>query len=204
MTREPLGTFQALTKRVFDIALACIALVLLAPLFLGVAVLIKMDSPGPVFFRQRRRGYNLAEFGIWKFRTMTTLDDGDVVKQATVGDARVTRVGKYLRKYSIDELPQLFNVLRGEMSLVGPRPHAVAHDRFFEKRIAMYPRRLNVKPGITGWAQVNGFRGATETDALMHQRVEHDLYYIDNWSLLLDVYIVILTVISRKTMQNAC
>jgi Undecaprenyl-phosphate glucose phosphotransferase len=203
LTRQPLGPLEALSKRLFDIALASLALVLLAPVLLVVAALIKLDSKGPVFFRQRRRGYNLEEFAIWKFRTMTTLDDGDVVKQATVNDARVTRIGRILRKTSIDELPQLFNVISGEMSLVGPRPHAVAHDRFFEKRIAHYPRCLNVKPGITGWAQVNGLRGATETDEAMRQRVEHDLYYIDNWSVALDIYIILLTVFSRRSLRNA-
>ncbi|NOT70949.1 MAG: exopolysaccharide biosynthesis polyprenyl glycosylphosphotransferase [Hyphomicrobium sp.] len=203
LTREPLGPFEAMTKRAFDVASSSIALVLLSPLFLVIAALIKLDTPGPVFFRQRRRGYNLIEFGIWKFRTMTVQDDGDVVVQATRNDARVTRLGRFLRKSSLDELPQLFNVLRGEMSLVGPRPHAVAHDRFFEKRIALYPRRLNMKPGITGWAQVNGFRGATETDEAMSNRVDHDLYYIDNWSVAFDIYIVMLTVLSRKAQQNA-
>ena len=203
LTREPLRPFEAAAKRLVDLAGASLALLLLAPLLFAVGVLVKLDSKGPVFFRQRRRGYNHEEFGIWKFRTMSTLDDGDTIKQAQQGDARITRFGQYLRKYSIDELPQLINVLRGEMSLVGPRPHAVAHDRFFEKRIAMYPRRLNVKPGITGWAQVNGFRGATETDESMALRLEHDLYYIDNWSLLFDFYIMLLTVLSRKTMQNA-
>lgn len=203
LNREPLRPFEAASKRGLDLIAGSLAIILLSPLLLAVALLIKLDSPGPVFFRQRRRGYNLQEFGIWKFRTMTTLDDGDTVRQARAGDERVTRAGRILRKYSLDELPQLFNVLRGEMSLVGPRPHAVAHDRFFEKRIAMYPRRLNVKPGITGWAQVNGFRGATESDTSMANRVEHDLYYIDNWSLLFDVYIMLLTIFSRKTMRNA-
>jgi polysaccharide biosynthesis protein PslA len=203
LTREPLGPFEAMSKRGFDAVLGSIALFLLSPLFLLLAAIIKLDSPGPVFFRQRRRGFNLEEFGIWKFRTMTALEDGDVVHQATQNDMRVTRVGRLLRKYSLDELPQLFNVIRGEMSLVGPRPHAVAHDRFFEKRIAAYPRRLNMKPGITGWAQVNGFRGATETDDAMSQRVEHDLYYIDNWSIAFDFYIVFLTVVSRKASLNA-
>jgi polysaccharide biosynthesis protein PslA len=203
LVREPLGPFEALSKRVFDVLASSIALLLLSPLFVVLALAIKYDSKGPVYFRQRRRGFNLEEFGIWKFRTMSVLEDGDVVRQATQNDARVTRVGKILRKYSLDELPQLFNVLSGEMSLVGPRPHAVAHDRFFEKRIALYPRRLNMKPGITGWAQVNGFRGATETDDAMSARVDHDLYYIDNWSISFDVYIVFLTVFSRKTMQNA-
>jgi Undecaprenyl-phosphate glucose phosphotransferase len=203
LTREPLGPFEAMTKRAFDVSSACVALLLLSPLFLLIAVLVKIDSRGPVFFRQRRRGYNLIEFGIWKFRTMTVLDDGDEVRQATANDVRVTRIGRLLRKYSLDELPQLFNVIRGEMSLVGPRPHAVAHDRFFEKRIAFYPRRLNMKPGITGWAQVNGFRGATETDEAMSNRVDHDLYYIDNWSVAFDIYIVLLTMMSRKAQQNA-
>lgn len=203
LTREPLGPFEAMTKRAFDVTSASVALVLLSPLFLLIAAVIKYNSRGPVFFRQRRRGYNLIEFGIWKFRTMTVLDDGDVVHQASENDVRVTRIGRLLRKYSLDELPQLFNVIRGEMSLVGPRPHAVAHDRFFEKRIALYPRRLNMKPGITGWAQVNGFRGATETDEAMSNRVDHDLYYIDNWSVAFDVYIVLLTMLSRKAQQNA-
>ena len=203
LTREPIGPFGAATKRAVDLAAGSVALLLLAPLFAAIALLIKWDSPGPVFFLQRRRGFNLEEFAIWKFRTMSTLDDGDVVQQAIAGDARVTRVGRILRKFSLDELPQLFNVIKGEMSLVGPRPHAVAHDRFFEKRIALYPRRLNVKPGITGWAQVNGFRGATDTDEAMGQRVAHDLYYIDNWSLTFDLHILLLTVISPKAQRNA-
>lgn len=203
LTREPIRPLEAASKRLFDVALASVALILLAPLLGLVALAIKLDSKGPVFFRQRRRGYNLGEFRMWKFRTMMTLDDGDTIRQAKQGDDRVTRVGRILREYSLDELPQLLNVIAGDMSLVGPRPHAVAHDRFFEKRIEKYPRRLNVKPGITGWAQVNGLRGATETDYSMRQRVEHDLYYIDNWSLLFDVYIIALTVLSRKTFLNA-
>ena len=203
LTRVPLGPFEKLSKRTFDIVSAGLALVLLAPLFAIVAFMIKSDSRGPVFFRQRRRGFNLEEFAIWKFRTMTALEDGDAVRQATVNDQRVTGIGRWLRKYSLDELPQLWNVLKGEMSLVGPRPHAVAHDRFYERRIALYPRRLNMKPGMTGWAQVNGFRGATETDDAMRQRVDHDLFYIDNWSVAFDIYIVVLTVVSRKVMRNA-
>ncbi len=203
LTREPLGPFEAATKRGLDIAISGLALVLLAPVIGAIALRIKLDSAGPVFFRQRRRGYNLEEFSIWKFRTMMTLDDGDSVEQAKVGDTRVTTFGGFLRRYSFDELPQLINVFLGHMSLVGPRPHAVAHDRFFEKRIALYSRRLNVKPGITGWAQVNGFRGATDTDSAMMQRVEHDLYYIDNWSVAFDLYILFLTVVSAKARSNA-
>lgn len=203
LTAPPLGQLQSVTKRIFDLAAASVAVVLLAPLLLAIGVLIKCDSPGPVFFRQRRRGYNLREFKIWKFRTMTTMDDGAVVVQATAGDARVTRAGAVLRRLNLDELPQLFNVVAGEMSLVGPRPHAVAHDELFETRIAKYSRRLNVRPGITGWAQVNGLRGPTETDAAMQARVEYDLYYIDNWSITLDLYILAATVLSRKAFRNA-
>ena len=203
LTVPPLGPLQALAKRAFDVLVSGAALFLLAPLLVWVAILIKLSSPGPVFFRQHRRGYNHEEFRIWKFRTMTTLDDGEEIVQARPADSRVTWIGRYLRRYSIDELPQLVNVLKGEMSLVGPRPHAVAHDRLFEKRIVSYPRRLNVRPGITGWAQVHGLRGATETDDHMTQRVEHDLYYIDNWSIALDLYIVALTVLSPKAYRNA-
>ena len=203
LTREPLGPFEATSKRAFDILFSSLALFLLLPLFIVIAIVVKASGPGPVFFRQRRRGFNLEEFAIWKFRTMTTLEDGDTIRQATLNDQRVTAAGRLLRKYSLDELPQLFNVLRGQMSLVGPRPHAVAHDRFYERRIALYPRRLNMKPGITGWAQVNGFRGATDTDDAMRQRVDHDLYYIENWSVAFDFYIVMLTLISRKAARNA-
>ncbi|CAA2139727.1 UDP-glucose:undecaprenyl-phosphate glucose-1-phosphate transferase [Hyphomicrobium sp. ghe19] len=203
LTRPPLGPLEAATKRWFDMVAAGVALTLLSPLFAVIAVLIKLDSRGPVFFKQRRRGYNTAEFQIWKFRTMTSLDDGDVIVQATENDGRVTALGNILRRTSLDELPQLINVLKGEMSLVGPRPHAVAHDRYFERHIERYPRRLNVKPGITGWAQVNGFRGETRTEEAMRQRVDHDLYYIDNCSVGFDLYILLLTLISPKAKRNA-
>ena len=203
LTAAPMGPMQALAKRAFDFFFAGLALVLLAPVFVLIAALIKLDSNGPVFFRQRRRGYNHQEFRIWKFRTMTTLEDGESITQATRGDARVTRVGRWLRKLNFDELPQLINVLVGEMSLVGPRPHAVAHDLHFETRILDYSRRLNVKPGITGWAQVHGLRGATETEEAMRHRVEFDIHYIENWSIVLDLYIIILTVISPKAYRNA-
>ena len=203
LSATPAHPVEVVGKRLFDITAASCALVLLSPLFLLTAILIKLDSRGPVFFRQHRRGYNHREFRIFKFRTMTTLDNGDRVEQARVNDPRVTRVGRVLRKSSIDELPQLLNVLKGEMSIVGPRPHAVAHDRFFETRIDRYARRLNVKPGITGWAQVNGFRGETSTDEKMSQRVAHDLYYIDNWSLAFDLYIIVLTLTSPRAFSNA-
>ena len=203
LTKAPLGPLQSFVKRLFDVVAATIGLVLLSPVFLIVSILIKWDSPGPVFFRQFRLGYNQREFRIFKFRSMKVEEESGTVRQASRNDPRVTRVGRLLRRYNIDELPQLLNVLRGEMSIVGPRPHAVAHDRLFEKRIEMYPRRLNVRPGITGWAQVHGHRGETDTDNKMAARVEHDLYYIDNWSLWLDIYIVALTVLSPKAYHNA-
>jgi exopolysaccharide biosynthesis polyprenyl glycosylphosphotransferase len=203
LSSAPVRPVAVLGKRVFDVVVALLALIVLAPVFVLFAALIKGDSAGPVFFRQRRRGYNHREFSIYKFRTMTTLDDGDHVKQACRNDPRVTRVGRVLRRWNLDELPQLLNVLKGEMSIVGPRPHAVAHDRFFETRIDRYARRLNVKPGITGWAQVNGFRGETDTDEKMSQRVAHDLHYIDNWSLAFDLYIIVLTVTSPRAFANA-
>ncbi len=203
LTAPPLAPLQLFSKRAFDIVLSGIALLLLSPLFLFVAAAIKLTSPGPVFFRQRRSGYNCEEFRIWKFRTMTTMEDGEGVVQAAPGDARVTPIGHYLRALNIDELPQLINVLRGDMSIVGPRPHAVTHDHAFAKRVSSYSRRLNVLPGITGWAQVNGFRGPTQNDTLLRGRIRHDLYYLDNWSMLFDLYIIALTLLSPKSYRNA-
>ena len=168
----------------------------LAPALAAVAFAIWLETGRPVLFRQRRYGFNQQEFRIIKFRTMTTLED-DVVRQVTRGDRRVTRVGRFLRKWNIDELPQLINVLKGDMSLVGPRPHALAHNREYERKIALYARRHNVLPGITGWAQVNGFRGETDTDDKMRRRVDHDLYYIDNWSPWFDLRILLKTLLSR-------
>ncbi len=203
LVRRPMGLAEVALKRTFDLVMGSVGLVLLLPLFAIVAVAIKLDSRGPVFFLQRRYGFNQQPFRIWKFRTMLTLDDGDVVRQASTNDPRITRVGRFLRRWNIDELPQLLNVLRGEMSLVGPRPHALAHDHTYEGRIALYARRHNVRPGITGWAQVNGFRGETDTDEKMRARVEHDLTYIDNWSLGLDLLILLRTVFSPKAYRNA-
>ncbi|MFY9294686.1 MAG: exopolysaccharide biosynthesis polyprenyl glycosylphosphotransferase [Methylorubrum rhodinum] len=200
--RRPLSAGEVMLKRVFDLTLAGIGLILLAPLFLAVAVLIKLDSPGPVFFRQRRYGFNQQAFGVFKFRSMKVQPDGPF-RQASRDDDRITRIGALLRKTNIDELPQLLNVILGDMSLVGPRPHALAHDRSFERRIALYARRHNVKPGITGWAQVNGFRGETRTDAAMEARVQADLHYIDNWSIWLDISIIVQTVISPRAYRNA-
>ncbi len=199
----PLGPMQLLVKRTFDVVVASLALLLLAPLFAVVAVLIRLDSAGPVFFLQTRGGYNQRTFRIWKFRTMTVTEDGNSIVAAKRGDARVTPVGRILRKYNVDELPQLINVLFGEMSIVGPRPHAVLHDHVYGDRIQEYPRRLRVKPGITGWAQINGLRGSTEHDEDMRQRVAADLYYAENYSLLLDLYIIGMTVVSPKSYRNA-
>ena len=203
LTRRPLSRREIIQKRLFDLTLAAAALVLATPLLVLVALLIKLDSPGPIFFVQRRYGFNQQPFRIIKFRTMRTLDDGAVIQQARPDDPRLTRIGRWLRRWNIDEIPQLFNVLTGDMSLVGPRPHALSHDREYEYRISMYARRHNVKPGITGWAQINGYRGETDTEEKMRKRVEYDLFYIDNWSLWLDLKIIVRTVLSRTAYQNA-
>ena len=197
LTRAPLGWFERMQKRLLDVTVAAGVLVVLAPLLALVALMILAESGRPLLFRQRRYGFNQQEFRIIKFRTMTTLDDGDVVQQARRNDPRITRLGRFLRKWNIDELPQLINVLKGDMSLVGPRPHALSHNREYEQKIALYARRHNVLPGITGWAQVNGFRGETDTEEKMRRRVDHDLYYIDNWSLWLDLRILAMTLFSR-------
>ena len=190
-------------KRSFDMIFAAVGLTLALPLMLAVALAVKLESPGPVFFTQVRFGYNKQPFRIFKFRTMTAKDCGRRVRQATRDDFRVTRVGRFMRKFNIDELPQLVNVLRGEMSLVGPRPHAVAHDRQFARSIEIYGRRHNIKPGITGWAQVNGLRGPTDTSEKIERRVKFDLHYIDHWTLGLDVWILVRTVFSRAAYRNA-
>jgi lipopolysaccharide/colanic/teichoic acid biosynthesis glycosyltransferase len=155
-----------------------------------VALAIRLETPGPVLFRQDRNGFNGRKFVIYKFRTMRVLENGTTIRQATSKDPRVTRLGRWLRRTSIDELPQLFNVIRGDMALVGPRPHAVAHNNQYEKMIANYAFRSHVKPGITGWAQVNGYRGETPTPEIMQQRVDHDIWYINNISPWLDLRIL--------------
>jgi lipopolysaccharide/colanic/teichoic acid biosynthesis glycosyltransferase len=164
-------------------------------LMLMTALLIKVDSPGPVLFLQNRNGFNGRTFRIVKFRTMHVLEDGDDIRQATRADPRVTRLGWWLRRANIDELPQLFNVLQGDMSLVGPRPHAVAHNSEFEKLVANYAFRHHVRPGITGWAQVNGYRGETPTPEVMAKRVEFDIWYINNWSIWTDIRILFRTLV---------
>ena len=191
--RPPLNVLERVQKRCLDIGLASFALLMLAPLILTAAILIKLDTPGPVIFRQSRRGFNGKPFEIWKFRSMSVTENGSTITQATKQDARVTRVGRFLRKTSIDELPQLWNVLRGEMSLVGPRPHALAHDNYYDQVISNYVYRHHMKPGLTGWAQVNGFRGETPTIDLMEKRVEYDVWYVSNWSIWMDFRIILRT-----------
>jgi len=203
LQRGPRSVFERGVKRAIDIIVAGAALLLLLPLFVMTAIAIKLDSPGPIIFRQTRSGFNGRQFKIMKFRTMSVLEDGETVVQAEPNDKRVTRVGAWLRRTSIDELPQLFNVLQGQMSIVGPRPHAVAHDSEFSNQVAKYAYRHHVKPGITGWAQVHGFRGRTSKVSDIEKRLELDLWYIDNWSLALDFKIALMTVIEIAHGENA-
>jgi putative colanic acid biosynthesis UDP-glucose lipid carrier transferase len=203
LQRGPRTLLERGVKRTIDLVVAGLALLLLLPLFVMTAIAIKLDSPGPVIFRQRRSGFNGRQFQIMKFRTMSVLEDGETVVQAQPNDARITRVGSWLRRTSIDELPQLFNVLQGNMSLVGPRPHALAHDDEFTSVVAKYAYRHHVKPGITGWAQINGFRGQTTTVGDIEKRIELDLWYIDNWSLTLDFRIAVMTAIRVVQGENA-
>jgi undecaprenyl-phosphate galactose phosphotransferase/putative colanic acid biosynthesis UDP-glucose lipid carrier transferase len=193
LRRAPLARWECALKRAVDIVLAGGALIVFSPLMLITALCITLDSPGPILFRQTRNGFSGKSFNILKFRTMGVMEDGPVIRQATRDDPRVTRLGRILRRTNLDELPQLVNVLRGDMSLVGPRPHAAAHNGEYEQRIATYAFRYHVKPGITGWAQVNGYRGETKTVDLMEKRIEHDLWYINNWSIWLDIKILLRT-----------
>jgi putative colanic acid biosynthesis UDP-glucose lipid carrier transferase len=199
----PMRGTQALSKRMFDLTLASIAVVALVPLMLAIAVAIKLTSSGPLLFRQRRYGMDGEPIHILKFRSMTVCEDGGSVAQARRGDPRVTMLGRTLRRTSLDELPQLFNVLRGEMSLVGPRPHAVAHNEQYRKLISGYMLRHKVLPGMTGWAQVHGLRGETDTLEKMERRVHYDLDYLANWSLMLDVRILVRTVRIVLRGENA-
>ncbi len=203
LARPPLSPWARMAKRAMDIAGALTGVLLLSPLMLLAAVAIRLESPGPVLFRQKRRGFNGRTFHIYKFRTMHVMESDGPVHQARRNDPRITRVGRILRRLSIDELPQLFNVLKGEMSLVGPRPHAIDHDTIFERRVRRYARRRKVLPGITGWAQVNGYRGETDTREKLIRRIEYDLEYIERWSIWFDIYIILLTVLSPKTWKNA-
>jgi putative colanic acid biosynthesis UDP-glucose lipid carrier transferase len=194
---------DAWIKRLEDIVISALALLLLALPMVAIAVGVARSSPGPVFFKQRRYGLDGREILVWKFRSMTVCEDQGTVTQARKGDSRVTPFGAFLRRTSLDELPQFINVFQGTMSIVGPRPHAVSHNEHYRTLIGGYMLRHKVKPGITGWAQVNGFRGETESVDKMGRRVDFDLDYIRNWSLLLDIRIILMTFISGFVHQNA-
>lgn len=191
---SPFYGFTSLVKRIEDVVLASLILVMISPVLLAVAIGVKLSSPGPVLFKQERYGLDGKPIRVWKFRSMKAMEDGAVVKQATKGDPRITPFGGFIRRTSLDELPQFVNVLTGQMSIVGPRPHAVAHNEEYRGLIDKYMLRHHVKPGITGWAQINGLRGETDTLDKMEKRIEYDLIYIQNWSLWLDLKIVFLTI----------
>jgi len=199
----PFYGFNGMVKRASDLVLATGILLLISPLMLAIAAGVKLSSPGPVLFKQRRYGVDGRKIVVYKFRSMTVAEDGDVVRQATRNDSRVTRFGAFLRRSSLDELPQFINVLQGRMSVVGPRPHAVAHNELYRKLIRGYMIRHKVRPGITGLAQVNGMRGETDTVDKMKMRIEYDLAYLRNWSLALDLKIVLKTVLVVLRKQNA-
>jgi putative colanic acid biosynthesis UDP-glucose lipid carrier transferase len=199
----PFRGLNGLVKTITDFVLAAGILICIAPLLIAIAVGVKLSSPGPVLFKQRRYGVDGRQIVVYKFRSMTVLDDGEVVKQATRNDARVTRFGAFLRSSSLDELPQFINVLQGRMSVVGPRPHAVAHNELYRKLIRGYMIRHKVKPGITGLAQVNGWRGETDSVEKMKMRVLYDLEYLRSWSLLLDLQIVLKTALVVLKRSNA-
>jgi putative colanic acid biosynthesis UDP-glucose lipid carrier transferase len=199
----PFRGADGLVKRISDMVLAVVILLLISPLLIAISIGVKFTSPGPVIFKQRRYGLDGAEILVYKFRSMTVCEDGESIRQAQKGDGRITPLGEFLRRTSLDELPQFFNVLQGRMSIVGPRPHAVAHNELYRKIIKGYMVRHKVRPGITGWAQVNGFRGETETVEKMRSRVEYDLDYLRNWSLRLDLYIIMKTVFIVLRGQSA-
>ena len=199
----PFYGFNGVVKRLSDLVFASLILLLVSPLMLAIAVGVKLSSPGPILFRQRRYGVDGRKIVVYKFRSMTVAEDGDVVRQATRNDSRVTRFGAFLRATSLDELPQFINVLQGRMSVVGPRPHAVAHNELYRKLIRGYMIRHKVRPGVTGLAQVNGMRGETDTVEKMQARIEYDLAYLRGWSLLLDLQIILKTVVVVLKKQNA-
>mgnify|MGYP001206223061 CR=1 FL=1 len=204
---KPLSADKLLLKRLEDIGLALLLLLVFSPVMLATALAIKLDSRGPILFRQTRYGFNNQRIQVWKFRSMYADECRDIAPvQVGRDDPRITRVGRFIRRTSIDELPQLFNVLGGSMSMVGPRPHPIdtkAENLLFEEAVAEYAARHRVKPGLTGWAQVNGWRGETDTIEKIRKRVDHDLYYIENWSLLLDIKIVLMTIITVLRGKNA-
>ncbi|MEM9422952.1 MAG: exopolysaccharide biosynthesis polyprenyl glycosylphosphotransferase, partial [Pseudomonadota bacterium] len=201
--QRPIKGWANFIKMLEDKVLGGLIFLSTLPIMALCALAVRLESSGPIFFIQHRQGFAGEIFPIVKFRTMRVMENGDEVKQATKDDDRITRVGRILRRYSLDELPQLWNVLRGDMSLVGPRPHAIAHDKYYMDVIADYAARHKVKPGITGWAQVNGFRGETADDATMEARVRHDLKYIESWSLWFDIRIIVMTAAAVVLPKNA-
>lgn len=201
--RRPLEGWGGFVKTLEDKVLGTILFIAAIPVLLAIALAIRLQGPGPIFFRQQRHGFNNEVFRIYKFRTMTVTEDGDRVDQAKKNDPRVTPLGRFLRRTSLDELPQLINVIKGEMSLVGPRPHALAHNHAYAQTIENYSGRHKMKPGITGWAQVNGYRGETSENEQMAERVRYDLAYIDNWSPWFDLKILVLTVAAVLFPKNA-
>jgi putative colanic acid biosynthesis UDP-glucose lipid carrier transferase len=201
--RRPIDGWGSFSKVLEDRILGTLLLLALSPVMLLCAIAVKLDSPGPVFFVQRRQGMAGDIFPIIKFRSMRCMEDGDDVQQAKKDDDRITKVGRFLRRTSLDELPQLFNVVKGDMSLVGPRPHALKHDAYYSKIIKDYAARHKVKPGMTGWAQVNGFRGETNEPELMEKRLAYDLGYIENWTILFDLRILFLTIKAVAKPENA-
>ncbi|CAB3783201.1 undecaprenyl-phosphate glucose phosphotransferase [Paraburkholderia fynbosensis] len=204
LVASPLSASSMLKKEIFDRLFAAAALIALAPLLLAIAIAVKLSSRGPVLFKQKRKGADGRVFTIYKFRSMRLHTEAKgVLSQATRDDSRVTKVGAFLRRTSLDELPQFFNVLRGDMSVVGPRPHALEHDDLYQKVVAGYINRYRIKPGITGWAQINGFRGETDRIEKMERRVEHDLYYLGHWSFALDMRIIGATIVAGLVHRNA-
>ncbi|MGB0937973.1 MAG: undecaprenyl-phosphate glucose phosphotransferase [Colwellia sp.] len=200
---SPYHGIQSLIKRTEDIVVGSIILCLIAPVLIVVAMCVKFTSKGPVLFKQDRYGLSGQKIKVWKFRSMSVMENSDVVTQATKGDARITPVGSFLRRTSLDELPQFFNVLLGDMSIVGPRPHAVSHNEEYRSKVDYYMLRHKVKPGITGWAQINGWRGETDTLEKMEKRVEFDLQYIKHWSVWFDIKIIFLTIFKGFIDKNA-
>ncbi len=190
-------------KRLEDISLSIVILIIISPLLIVISIAVKTTSHGPILFKQKRYGLNEKEIYVWKFRSMKVMQDGDDIPQATKDDKRLTKIGSFLRRTSLDELPQFFNTLTGRMSIVGPRPHAKIHNEQYRKLIQKYMLRHTVKPGITGWAQINGWRGETNTLDKMEKRIEYDLYYIDNWSVWMDIKIILLTLIKGFIDKNA-
>ncbi|MHB4789439.1 undecaprenyl-phosphate glucose phosphotransferase [Klebsiella pneumoniae] len=199
----PINGINMVFKRLEDIFLSLLIIILISPILLVIAVAVKVSSPGPVIFKQKRYGMDGKAIKVWKFRSMTVMENDTLVKQATKNDVRVTKVGSFLRKTSLDELPQFFNVLSGKMSIVGPRPHAVAHNEQYRNIIEGYMLRHKVKPGITGWSQINGWRGETDTIDKMEKRIEYDLEYIREWSIWLDLKIILLTVFKGFINKSA-